>query len=516
MLVGPALVGVRTLRPEMISFRRWLPVLALALLAAGCGGSARRSTSTGLPDTASTGVATTPAAGEPSAAETARKLELSDDWTWPYLVHCGSGSAGWDYRCRVTFPGGQDAPQLEWVKVNARGISDLTYARPLPALGRRAAGTTPEGAEVLHLDSPIGLLAPNGSRIAYLEALAAGTGAPPGNALVIWNARTGTTTKLDDVSPDVSELAFSGTRVAWLVREIANTYGRDTLYAESVPRRTSSVPQVKSEVAAVERNGETCGGGASGPCAGRWIGGLLGGGGGRILVNRWTTNRAGRITGSGLYVLLGTQLRPMATGAATVQRPCAQGSFANCGLSSAAADHGRLAVIGPGGSVDLYSSSGRKLLTVNPAPRASAVALSGRNLLVLGHGETLGLYDARTGRLRKSFPIERPSIPCGRSSTNYWCGPSTAQLARNLGLQGDIAIYTDACAAFPGCGAIHALDLTSGKDRVLGTFPGGISQARIDSAGLVYAGNGYYRYKPTYGKGTLVFLPLSRVAAAIS
>lgn len=409
----------------------------------------------------------------------------------------------------MTFPGGQASPKLEWVKVNAHAITDLTYSRPLPQLARRAAGTTPKGAEVTHLASPIGFLAMNGSKVAYLEPFAAGPGSPPGNTLLIWNADTGTTTRVNDVSPYVSELAFAGTRVAWLIRETANTYARDTVYAESV------IEPRKSKIAAVERNGDTCGGGASGPCAGRWIGGLFAGGN-QIFLNRWETNTAGRVTAGGLYELRGRRLGPLASGAATLQRPCLQRAFAFCGASSAAADDGRLAVIGPAGSVDLYSAGGKQLLTVTPTPRASAVALSGRNLVVLRNEETIALYDAGTGRLEKTFPIERPSIPCLAHSTSYWCETSMAQLPRNLGVQGSVAIYTTACRAFPSCGAVHVLNLSSGRDRVLGTLPGGISEARIDSAGLVYTSNGYYRYHSTSDRGTLVYLPLARVAAAVS
>ena len=42
---------------------------------------------------------------------------------------------------------------------------------------------------------------------------------------------------------------------------------------------------------------------------------------------------------------------------------------------------------------------------------------------------------------------------------------------------------------------------------------GPITLAQIDSAGLVYASNGYGAFKA--GNGTLVFMPFERVAAAV-
>ena len=62
-------------------------------------------------------------------------------------------------------------------------------------------------------------------------------------------------------------------------------------------------------------------------------------------------------------------------------------------------------------------------------------------------------------------------------------------------------------------GAVRATNLTTGKDRVIGTLGGAITLAEIDSAGLVYASNGYGAFKA--GNGTLVFMPFAPVAAAV-
>jgi hypothetical protein len=81
------------------------------------------------------------------------------------------------------------------------------------------------------------------------------------------------------------------------------------------------------------------------------------------------------------------------------------------------------------------------------------------------------------------------------------------RLPRNLDVQGNIAIYTTSNA-----GVLHAVNLTTGKDRALSDRHGGVDFAHIDSAGLVYASNGSGK---TFGKATLVFKPLSLVKAAV-
>ena len=68
----------------------------------------------------------------------------------------------------------------------------------------------------------------------------------------------------------------------------------------------------------------------------------------------------------------------------------------------------------------------------------------------------------------------------------------------NLDVQGNIAIYTTGQS-------VHAIDLSTGKDRVVGRLQhGDVAVAHIDSAGLAYAGH-----------KTLVFLPIEQVASAV-
>ncbi len=148
----------------------------------------------------------------------------------------------------------------------------------------------------------------------------------------------------------------------------------------------------------------------------------------------------------------------------------------------------------------MYSTAGGTPLTVTPTPRARAVALSGRNLVVLEFGGKLGVFDSHTGALRKTFTLQ-----------------GDPKLLQALAVHGNVAVYskpvrfkTDAVSV----GAIHAINLSTGKDRTVGKLNGPITLAQIDSAGLVYASNGYGAFKA--GNGTLVFTPFARVAAAVS
>jgi len=124
---------------------------------------------------------------------------------------------------------------------------------------------------------------------------------------------------------------------------------------------------------------------------------------------------------------------------------------------------------------------------VNTPPNANAVALRGKNLVVATKSRQLVLYDAQTGALRKAFTArgnKHPHLP---------------------GVQGNIAIYSVGSD-------VHAVNLSSGKDRVVAQLNSAIDLAQIDSAGLAYAGNGIGK---TYGKATLGFLPLARLRAAV-
>jgi hypothetical protein len=341
------------------------------------------------------------------------------------------------------------------------------------ALVASAAGTTSrQGTKVRHLQQPVSALAVDGDRVAYdLDARYA-KNSHARNKVLVWNVRTGKTVKVSgrktavgdgtSTGAGVYQLAIAGKHVAWLVNEGGNLESEDYLFSSSVTR-----PKER-QVASALRTGDGCLGG--GVCAGPWLGGLVGSGN-VIALNRWTTDSQGAITSGKLDVLHGTKLISLATGADTVL--------------AVSSDGGREAVLRSSGSVSVYSASGSVQVTVNP-PSPQAVALSGKNLVVLSKARKLEVYDASTGSLRQTLSLK------GK-------GP------QNLDAQGDIATYTSGSS-------VRAIDLASGKDSALGKLDNRIAFARISSAGLVYAANGV---RASFGTSTLVFLPLARVKAAV-
>lgn len=346
------------------------------------------------------------------------------------------------------------------------------------ALVASAAGTTATSSAkvVRHLQVPVAALAMDGSRVAYDASARYVTKPHAANRVLVWNVRTGKTVKVSgkktaaadstSTGAGVFQLAIAGSRVAWLVNEGGNLEGDDYLF-------TSSVTKPKErQVASAIRTGDSCPGRSGSHCAGQWLGGVVGSGN-LIAANRWTTDATGTVTAGQLDVLNGTTLKQIAVGADTVQ--------------AAVADGGRIAVLRSDGTVALYSAAGRLLRTVNTPQNANAVALRGKNLVVATKSRQLVLYDAQTGALRKAFTArgnKHPHLP---------------------GVQGNIAIYSVGSD-------LHAVNLSSGKDRVVAQLNSAIDLAQIDSAGLAYAGNGIGK---TYGKATLGFLPLARLRAAV-
>jgi hypothetical protein len=347
------------------------------------------------------------------------------------------------------------------------------------ALVASAAGTTTtHSPTVRHLQQPVEALAVGGDRVAYDLGARDTTRPNAVNKVLVWNVRTGKTVKVSgettagadgtSTGAGVFQLAIAGSRVAWLVNEGGNLEGDDWLF-------TSSVTKPKErKVAYVMRTGDNCPGRSGSHCAGSWLGGLVGSGN-LIAMNRWTTDATGAVTAGRLDVLSGTKLRQVATGANTVQ--------------ATAADGGRVAVLHVDGSVALYSAAGKLLRTVDTPPNTEAVALQGESLVVGTKTRQLELYNAHTGSLRKTITTRGSKQP------------------RNLDVEGKIAIYTTGNA-----GVLHAVNLSTGKDRPIAEPHGGVVLAQIDSAGLAYANNGF---GTNYGKGKLVFVPFAKVAAAV-
>lgn len=367
------------------------------------------------------------------------------------------------------------------------GRAFLVLAAGLPAslaLAASAAGTTAaQSPKVRHLHVPVAALALDGARIAY-DASAQNVTTPHAtNKVLVWDVRTGKTTKVSgrttagangtSTGAGVFQLALAGSRVAWLVNEGGNLEGDDWLFTSSLtnPR--------ERKVTYVMRSGDRCPGRASNGCAGSWLGGLVGSGN-LIAMNRWTTDGTGAVTAGELDVLSGSRLKKVATGSDTVQ--------------AAVADGGRVAVLRADATVALYSAAGKLLLTVHTPPNTQTVALQGKSLVVGTKTRQLELYNAHTGSLRKTLTAHSTLTAPGKAP-------------RNLDVQGSIAVYTTGNA-----GELHAVNLSTGKDRVIAKPHGGVVLAQIDRAGLAYAGNGF---GTNYGKGTLVFMPLARVAAAV-
>jgi outer membrane protein assembly factor BamB len=306
------------------------------------------------------------------------------------------------------------------------------------------------------------------------------------NRILVWNVGTGATTKVSgnrtagaDDGGGVFGLAIAGTQVAWSIGAVSNEEADADLYSSSV------LAPKERHVRGVVRYGDACGG-APGPtpaCAGTWLGGPVAAGS-RILVNRWTTDTSGAITGGGLYALHGTKLTPFVNGGAAVE--------------AVAADARRVAVVQwrwyyPDATINVFSASGKPLATVTPTAQPKGVALSGRNLLVLEAKGKLVLYDAKTGALKRTFTVHRG-----------WQGAAIA-------VHGNVAVYSTPLAPRP-MSRVRALNLTTGKDRLVGRLPGQIPLLRMDSFGLVYAN---YNYTLDGYDDRLVFRPFAEVAAAV-
>jgi hypothetical protein len=349
------------------------------------------------------------------------------------------------------------------------------------ALVASAAGTTSAHIQKKHLQVAVAALAMDGYRIAYDASPRLSTKPNAANKVLVWNVRTGKTVKVSgkktaaadtsSTGAGVFQLAIAGSRVAWLMNVGGNLEGDDYLFASSLTHPREH--QVASEI---RTGGDGCAG-RDNRCAGEWLGGLVGSGS-LIAGNRWTTDSNNTVTAGELDVLSGAKLKQVATGAGTVQ--------------AAVADGGRVAVLRADRTVALYSARGRLLLTVPTPPSAEALALQGERLVVGDKTQQLLVYDARTGSLRKTLPA----------------AGQAREAPRNLDVEGKIAIYTT-----DNAGELHAVNLSTGKDRIIAKPRGGVVLAQIDSAGLAYAGNGFGTH---YGKGTLVFIPFAKVKAAVS
>lgn len=344
------------------------------------------------------------------------------------------------------------------------------------ALVASAAGTTAaHGKKVKNFEQPVAALAVDGSNVAFDLTARSAKQKNAVNKVLVWNVKTGKTITVsgkktavvDGVGGEgVFQVAIAGSRVAWLVNEGGNLESSDYLF-------TSSTTQPKErQIASALRSGDGgCSGRDPSGCTGAWLGGLVGAGN-TLAFNRWTADAVGHMGSGGLYTINGTQTQPLASGTDTVL--------------AVSEDGGRVAVLRTDGSVAVYSKSGSVQATVDP-PTPLGVALSGKNLVVLSKGRKIELYNAQSGSLQKTL------------STHGKGGP------QNLDVQGNIAVYTSNSS-------VRAVNLSSGKDKAVGSLPNRIAFARIDGAGLAYAAGGV---RANYGKSTVVFKPMTSIKAAV-
>jgi hypothetical protein len=348
-----------------------------------------------------------------------------------------------------------------------------------------AAAARTGGTKAIRPHGFVVALALDGSRAAFAD----------GAAVTVWNLRTGTTTKVGSLGDThLLGLALAGSHVAWLTNVTSNSESDDYLFTS--PLLSPQPRRVASEL----RSGNQCGAGQAGrtpACAGTWLGGVVGSGS-RILVNRWTTNRAGAIAKGGLYELRGKTFRRIAGGSRTVE--------------AVAADPARVAVLQwrwlrPEKTVQVYSSNGTPLWSAIPKSWPPlGIAVSGRSLVALEPNGTIAVYDARTGSLRRTFKLHAAEPPKRERS---YANPRGLEA---FSVQGNIAVYSKPVRLKRGTAtesAIHVVNLSTGKDRTIGRSPGQIPLSRIDPVGLVYTTQGS-------GGGKVVFVPFAQVAAAVS
>jgi hypothetical protein len=307
-------------------------------------------------------------------------------------------------------------------------------------------------------------IAMDGGLVAYDVA----AGGADCNRLFAWNVLSGYgwvvsgkgTCGADSTSTGagVREIAIAGRRIAWIVNLGGNTESQDTLYTATLPK------PAETKLADCSRTGDV-----DGVLAGDWFGGLVGDGS-LLAVNRWTTDTTAAITKSSLE-RVGDVLAPIVVGQDAV--------------TAQSADHDRVAVLRADGVVIVHSTSGVPATTIKPSS-ARDVALRKDYLVVLTKTRTLEVFNSNTGEAVVTLPVRAG--------------------ASNLDLQMGIAVYTVGRR-------VYALRLGTGKNVLLAAARRAVLDVEIEAAGVVYAFNTARGAKEL---GNLVFIPMAKVAAAVS
>ena len=363
-------------------------------------------------------------------------------------------------------------------------VAGLFLAPALLVASTQAGAAKTQPNTVKRTAQPVWTLALDGSRVAYASA----------GKVYVWNIATGATSVVKGSysnakhSANAAEIAIAGTRVAWIKRvQLGNTELPTHLYTA---RLGGSAHRLRSVLGYTDV-------GCGGP-GGSQIRGLVGTGG-VLAVSAWQASADGTEASNRRLDTIGsTRLRTMATG------PNA--------IVSSAADAGHIATVplptltdsdtcawAPPTSVNVYSTAGKLLRQIETGP--GEIALGGKRLVVLTEGSTpaLDVYDWTTGAVMHTWPV-------------------AAGLQGDFAVSGRIAVYSVYQHYRGGHEMLHLVDLTTGKDVVLGTANKGLYRYLVlGREGLVYAVN-YWDHSPTSGasSGKLVFVPMAKLVSMVS
>jgi hypothetical protein len=363
-------------------------------------------------------------------------------------------------------------------------VAGLFLAPALLFFPTQTGAAKPQPHTVKRTAQPVWTLALDGSRVAYASA----------GRVYVWNVATGATSVVKGSysnvkhSANAAEIAIAGRRVAWIKRvQLGNTQLPTHLYTA---RLGGSAHRLRRVLGYVDV-------GCGGP-GGSQIRGLVGAGS-VLAVSTWQANGDGTSPSSRrLAAITPVGLRTIAAGPNTIV--------------SAAADAGHIATVplptltnsdtctwAPSTSVNVYSTAGKLLRQVETG--TGEIALSGKRLAVLAGGSTpaVDVYDRTTGALTHAWPVARG-------------------VQSDFAVSGRIAAYSVGQHRRGAHEQLHLLDLTTGRDVVLGTANKGLYRYLVlGRQGLVYAVN-YWDHSPTSGasSGKLVFVPTAKLLALVS
>jgi hypothetical protein len=363
-------------------------------------------------------------------------------------------------------------------------VAGLFLAPAVLFFPTQAGAAKPQPQTVKRTAEPVWTLAMDGSRVAYASA----------GRVYVWNVATGATSVVKGNysnvthSANAAELAIAGTRVAWIKRvQVGNTQLPTHLYTARLGGPAHRLRRV------LGYTDVGCGG-----AGGSQIRGLVSAGS-VLAVSTWKANSDGSSASNRrLDAITPTGLRAIATGPNTI--------------AAAAADTGHIAVVplgtvtdpdtctwAPPTSVNIYSTAGKLLRQIETGP--GQVALSGKQLAVLTPGSTptLRVYAWTTGALTHAWPV-------------------ASGVQGDFAVAGRIAVYSAYQHRRGAHEKLHLLDLTTGKDVVLGTANKGLYRSlAIGPQGLVYVVN-YWDHSPSSGasSGKLVFVPTAKLLADVA